>query len=91
MTAAAGTCNSSSRDATDRCTFSSGHSTAMGKTKGRTTPPLHGERLFATRSGYPIGKIRRTEAVVRRRCRCRGPRAPKCRFVSGSLTGHRAG
>lgn len=33
---------------TDRCTFSSGHSTAGGQTRRRTTPHRQGERLFAT-------------------------------------------
>jgi hypothetical protein len=49
MTAAAGTCHSSSCKATDRCTFSSGHSTAIGQTRGRMTPPLQRDRLFSTR------------------------------------------
>ena len=48
MTAAARTCHSSSYEATDRCTSSSGHSTAIGQTRGRATPPRQGDRLFAT-------------------------------------------
>lgn len=49
MTAAAGTCHSSSCDATDRSTFSNGHPAAMGRTRCRATPSRQGDRLFATR------------------------------------------
>jgi DNA-binding transcriptional LysR family regulator len=38
MTAAAEACHSSSCEATDRCTFSSGHSAATGRTWCRATP-----------------------------------------------------
>jgi hypothetical protein len=48
MTAAAGTSHSSSCEATDRCTFSRGHSVAMGRKRCRATPTLHGDRLLAT-------------------------------------------
>lgn len=48
MTTAAETCHSSSCEATDRCTFSSGHKAAMGRTRCRATPSCHGDRLFAT-------------------------------------------
>ena len=53
MSTAAGTCHSSSCAVTDRCTFSSGHSTAVGQTRSRTTPPRQGERLFATQTCLP--------------------------------------
>ena len=66
MTAAAGTRHSSSSKATDRCTFSSGYSTAMGQTRGRTTPPRQGDRLFATLSCQPRIQIRFPKAVTDR-------------------------
>lgn len=47
-TAAAGTCHSSFCEATVRCIFSSGHSTAMGHTRCRASPTRQGDRLFAT-------------------------------------------
>jgi hypothetical protein len=50
MTAAAGTCHSSSCEPNDRCTFSGGHSTAMGQTRARPTPPHQGHRLLAVGS-----------------------------------------
>lgn len=52
MTAAAGTSHSSACEAADRCTFSSGHSTAMGHTRCRASPTRQGDRLFATRFGH---------------------------------------
>lgn len=65
MTAADGTCHSSSCEATDRCTFGSGHSSAVCQTWGRTTPPRQGDRLFATLK-RPPGLRSRCRKAARR-------------------------
>lgn len=52
MTAAAGTCHSSSCAAIDRCTFCSGRLTAMGRTTCRATPTRQGDRLLSTQSSH---------------------------------------
>ena len=57
MSADAGTCHSSPCAVTDRCTSSSGHSTAVGQTRSRTTPPP--PRRAALRD--PISDIRGPE------------------------------
>jgi len=53
MTAAAVIGHSSSCEATDRCTFGSDHSAAMGRTRYRVTPSRQGDRVFSTHSRQP--------------------------------------
>jgi len=94
MTPATGTCHSSSCEATDRCTFSSGHSTAMDQSKSRTTPPRQADRLFATLQRHSLPRTDCREAVARLPdCSARSAglgAPPRCgRLTHGTLEGPR--